>query len=343
MNAILIPAYKPDYKLVELCRQLLTHDDLRLVVVDDGSGPEFKDVFDALDERVKLISYPVNKGKGGALKTGIKYIYENMPQCERLVTADADGQHTYEDIQKVIAESVSNPGALVLGGRRFDDKNVPFRSRAGNAITRVVFRLASGLNVYDTQTGLRGFDRKGMELFMDVAGDRYEYEMNMLLKAAEEDMPVKEVTIKTVYLEENKSSHFNALKDSFRIYKCILKFAASSLLAFLIEYVLFLILHFFVVKETANIIARIISATINFYINHELVFKSKEKLWKAAIKYALLAVVILALDTLLLKLLVDTIGIPAWISKPIADTIMFFVNYPIQKRFVYKRQGTKRA
>ena len=224
MNAILIPAYKPDEKLVELCRLLLMHEDLRLVVVDDGSGEACKPIFDALDERVKLISYPVNKGKGGALKTGIRYIYNNMPDCERLVTADADGQHRYEDIRRVLEESERCPGTLVLGGRRFDESNVPLRSRAGNAITRFVYRLVSGVKVYDTQTGLRGFDREGMARFMDTYGDRYEYEINVLLEAASARMLIHEIEIKTVYIEENKSSHFNTIKDSWRIYKCIFAF-----------------------------------------------------------------------------------------------------------------------
>jgi len=224
MNAILIPAYKPDMKLVELCDALLTHEDLTLVVVDDGSGEEFKGVFASLDPRVKLITYPVNKGKGGALKTGIKYILDEKPECEFVITADADGQHRYEDIKKVIDASVERPGALVLGSRTFDESNVPARSRFGNTVTCFVFRLVSGVKLHDTQTGLRGFDRNGMQVFKDLAGDRYEYEMNVLLTAAFGGIPITESFIKTIYIEENKSSHFNPLKDSCRIYKCIFKY-----------------------------------------------------------------------------------------------------------------------
>lgn len=227
MNAILIPAYKPDMRLVDLTNLLLTHEDLRVVVVDDGSGDAFKDVFSALDERVSLISYPVNKGKGGALKTGIKYIYDNMPDCERLITADADGQHTYPDIKKVIEKSIECPGALVLGSREFDGQ-VPFRSKFGNSLTRFVFAVATGVKVQDTQTGLRGFDREGMKLFLDVPGDRYEYEINVLLVAARAKTPIHEVTIKTVYINDNESSHFNPIKDSMKIYSCIFKFAFSK-------------------------------------------------------------------------------------------------------------------
>ena len=227
MNAILIPAYKPDMRLVELTNLLLTHEDLAVVVVDDGSGESFKEVFSALDKRVHFITYPVNKGKGGALKTGIKYIYDNMPDCERLITADADGQHTYPDIKKVIEKSIECPGALVLGSREFDG-NVPFRSKFGNTLTRLVFSLATGVRVRDTQTGLRGFDRAGMKTFLDVPGDRYEYEINVLLVAARTKTPIHEVTIKTIYINENESSHFNPIKDSMKIYSCIFKFAFSK-------------------------------------------------------------------------------------------------------------------
>ena len=348
MNAILIPAYKPDEKLIALCDKLLTHEDLKLVVVDDGSGEAFKKIFDALDPRVHVISYPVNKGKGGALKTGIGYIYENMPECERLVTADADGQHRYEDIEKVIEKSVACPGTLVLGSRRFDESNVPARSRFGNAMTRGVFRLVSGVKVYDTQTGLRGFDRPLMEYFMKVRGDRYEYEMNMLLDAAERKIPIHEVTIKTVYLDENESSHFNPLKDSAKIYWCLLKyfikFIGSSLIAFTVEYVLLLLFERLFIDtgkwslEVANAVARVISATVNFTINHFFVFQSREKVQNTFVRYAVLAVTAFLVDTALLKLLNQVIGIPLAVAKPIADTTVFMLNYPIQKRFVYKAQ-----
>ena len=349
MNAILIPAYKPDEKLIELCDRLLTHDDLALVVVDDGSGKDYKKVFDALNGRVHVISYPVNRGKGGALKTGIEYIYTHLPECERLVTADADGQHRYEDIQKVIAKSVECPGSLILGSRRFDESNVPARSRFGNAMTRGVFHLVSGVKVYDTQTGLRGFDRPLMENFMHVKGDRYEYEMNMLLDAAQRKVPIQEVTIKTVYLDENESSHFNPLKDSARIYWCLLKyfvkFVASSLIAFSIEYVLVLVFNALFVKTgnwsltAANIVARVISASVNFVINHFFVFRSREKLQNTFVRYAALAVVAAALDTALLNLLKKVLHIPLGIAKPIADTTVFLLNYPMQKRFVYKAKN----
>mgnify|MGYP004620103303 CR=1 FL=1 len=338
MNAILIPAYKPDDKLVALTDQLLTHDDLKLVVVDDGSGEAFRPVFEALDKRVTLISYPDNKGKGGALKTGIRYIMDHMPECERLVTADADGQHRYADIRRVLDKSEEMPGALVLGSRAFDG-DVPLRSRFGNAMTRQVFAIASGVKVRDTQTGLRGFDRDGMRLFVDVPGDRYEYEINMLLTAARAEMPIYEVTIETVYLNDNESSHFNPLKDSLRIYACILKFACSSLICFGIDYVLFQLLRTFIpVTWVSNLLARIVSASVNFTLNKKLVFKGNEKTLPAVLKYAALAVFIYLIDTAILTLLYEKLGWSRYVVKIISGVLGYLISFPVQGRIVYRKQ-----
>ena len=338
MNAILIPAYKPDDKLVALTDQLLTHDDLKLVVVDDGSGEAFRPVFEALDKRVTLISYPDNKGKGGALKTGIRYIMDHMPECERLVTADADGQHRYADIRRVLDKSEEMPGALVLGSRAFDG-DVPLRSRFGNAMTRQVFAIASGVKVRDTQTGLRGFDRDGMRLFVDVPGDRYEYEINMLLTAARAEMPIYEVTIETVYLNDNESSHFNPLKDSLRIYACILKFACSSLICFGIDYVLFQLLRTFIpLTWVSNLLARIVSASVNFTLNKKLVFKGNEKTLPAVLKYAALAVFIYLIDTAILALLYEKLGWSRYVVKIISGLLGYLISFPVQGRIVYRKQ-----
>lgn len=338
MNAILIPAYKPDDKLVALTDQLLTHDDLKLVVVDDGSGEAFRPVFEALDKRVTLISYPDNKGKGGALKTGIRYIMDHMPECERLVTADADGQHRYADIRRVLDKSEEMPGALVLGSRAFDG-DVPLRSRFGNAMTRQVFAIASGMKVRDTQTGLRGFDRDGMRLFVDVPGDRYEYEINMLLTAARAEMPIYEVTIETVYLNDNESSHFNPLKDSLRIYACILKFACSSLICFGIDYVLFQLLRTFIpLTWVSNLLARIVSASVNFTLNKKLVFKGNEKTLPAVLKYAALAVFIYLIDTAILALLYEKLGWSRYVVKIISGLLGYLISFSVQGRIVYRKQ-----
>ena len=215
-TALIIPAYKPGKELLTLLARFQDDATFLPIVVDDGSGEDFKTIFGALPPGVTLLRHPVNRGKGAALKTALNYVLEDCPDCAFAVTADADGQHRYEDILRVCATAYDHPDALVLGSRKFEGE-VPLRSRLGNGITRHVFSIASGVKVYDTQTGLRAFVREAVKRFAEVPGDRYEYEINMLLTAAQSGMPVMEHWIETVYLDDNASSHFNPFRDSFKI------------------------------------------------------------------------------------------------------------------------------
>jgi len=307
-TALIIPAYKPDMKMIDLLKLFEKNEDFIPVVVDDGSGEAYENVFQAIPEGVEVLRHEVNRGKGAALKTAIKHVLEEVPQCEFAVTADADGQHKYEDILRVVEEAHLHPQHLILGSRAFDG-NVPFRSRFGNAMTRQVFAIASGAKVRDTQTGLRAFGREAMQSFIDVPGERYEYEINMLLHAARNNIKILEVTIETIYIDDNASSHFNPIKDSLKIYACILKFAASSLIAFGVETVVLLLMNWLTAglgEETSllvsAVVARLLSSMVNFFINRSVVFCGNEKIAASAVKYAILALGVFAGNYLLLYL-----------------------------------------
>ncbi len=343
-TALIIPAYKPAKELLALLDQFEPNADFVPVVVDDGSGAEFEPIFSALKPNVKLLRHPQNRGKGAALKTAFEYVLNQLPECALAVTADADGQHRYQDILRVCEQAEANPGALVLGSRRFEGP-VPLRSRFGNGVTRKVFSVASGVSVYDTQTGLRAFGREGLRTFLDVPGDRYEYEINMLLTAAQGGMPILEVWIETVYLDDNASSHFNPFRDSLKIYLCILKFCASSLLAFGIDYVLALILKGLTRAWPASlslnfsvIVARVVSASVNFAVNRRVVFKGNEKLGKALVKYFALAVVILGLNLAMMHLLTGW-GVSFALAKIIVEVTLFVLNFVVQGKFVFRKKN----
>lgn len=218
---ILIPAYKPNMKMIELTETLLNEGYI-ITVVDDGSGEEFKEVFSSLNSKVKLLTHEVNKGKGCAMKTGFAYILENYPESQGVITVDADGQHLPEDIQKVKEKMLKNKNKIVIGSRLFKGE-VPLRSRFGNSVTKFVFAVVSGLRLEDTQTGLRGIPYSLLKEMLSLEGERYEYEMNMLMYIAKKKIPLVEVPIETVYIEDNASSHFNTIKDSAKIYKAIFK------------------------------------------------------------------------------------------------------------------------
>ena len=218
---ILIPAYEPDNKLFNLVNEL-SIENTNIVVIDDGSGLSYKEIFDKCKEHANVISYETNKGKGYAIKTGLQYIKDNYKEPYIVVTMDSDGQHRVSDAKKLIKEIDINEKILILG-KRIRNNSTPLRSKIGNSITRFIYRMTTGLDVYDTQSGLRVFNNTLVDYLIDIEGNRFEYEMNVLLKCAINKIKIKEVEIETIYIDNNSGSHFNTIKDSYRIYKDIIK------------------------------------------------------------------------------------------------------------------------
>jgi glycosyltransferase involved in cell wall biosynthesis len=225
---VLVPAYQPGDPLLGFLTELrAAAPDVHVVVVDDGSAPAAAPVLAAVaDLGCTLLRHPVNRGKGAALKTGFRYIAEAFPGQE-VVCADADGQHSVPDVLRVAAH-VRRTGHMVLGVRRFAGR-VPLRSRVGNTVTQVLFRAVTGRGVQDTQTGLRAYPADLLGWLLSVPGERFEYEMSVLLQAARTGHPIDEVVIATTYLDDNASSHFGVVSDSVRIYWPLVRYVASSL------------------------------------------------------------------------------------------------------------------
>lgn len=333
---VLIPAYQPDARLPRLILELHRADpSTKIVVVDDGSGQKFSDIFEAsATAGAHVISYEHNRGKGYALREGFTWIRDvagDSPEC--VVTADADGQHTLNDIFRV-GRTCTDTGKSVLGVREFVG-HVPARSRIGNTATSALFWLATGWKLKDTQTGLRAFPVALLPALLEVQGDRYEYELRVLLHLAKFRHPVTQISIETIYEAGNPTSHFRPLQDSARIWAPLLKFAASSGVATVIDYVLVLVLNaltgalFFPV-----IAARLVSASVNFAMNRRVFEATGVPLRRSALRYAALAVAVIAGSYTMLAVLTG-IGMPLWIAKIIADTTMYLVSYSAQSRYVF--------
>jgi len=333
---VLIPAYQPDARLPRLILELHRADpSTKIVVVDDGSGQKFSDIFEAsATAGAHVISYEHNRGKGYALREGFTWIRDvagDSPEC--VVTADADGQHTLNDIFRV-GRTCTDTGKSVLGVREFVG-HVPARSRIGNTATSALFWLATGWKLKDTQTGLRAFPVALLPALLEVQGDRYEYELRVLLHLAKFRHPVTQIPIETIYEAGNPTSHFRPLQDSARIWAPLLKFAASSGVATIIDYVLVLVLNaltgalFFPV-----IAARLVSASVNFAMNRRVFEATGVPLRRSALRYAALAVAVVAGSYTMLAVLTG-IGMPLWIAKIIADTTMYLVSYSAQSRYVF--------
>ena len=336
-----VPSYEPDNYLASTVGQLMDNG-LEVVVIDDGSGEAYASFFDALPDTVHVISYPVNRGKGHALKQGFAYLYERYGCDCTVVTVDSDGQHRIPDVLAVLERAEATPDRLILGSR-YLEKSAPLRSRFGNGVTRAVYRLVAGVGVHDTQTGLRAFDGGLLEGMLDIPGERYEYEMNVLLTCPRRHVKIDEVRIDAVYLDNNSRSHFRALADSFKIYKNIFKFAASSFIGFLMDLAVYSLLLLLqpTLGETvglvvANVGARLVSATVNYTLNRRYVFHSRGSVIKSAAGYALLAVGILVGNTLVLSLLVNVCRITPVIAKLLTEIVFFFLSWLIQKLYIFR-------
>lgn len=342
---VIIPAYKPDEKLLGTLTSLAKTGFKKILVIDDGSGTDFEPIF----EQVKtipeciLLRHEVNKGKGAALKTAFRYFLDNLSDMEGVVTADADGQHLTKDIVAT-AEKMLKTGKVVLGCRDFSQKDVPPRSRTGNRITSAVFKIFFGMKISDTQTGLRAFPGKYLPSILTADGDRYEYETNMLFLMNKQNIPYDEVKIATVYIEENKSSHFRVVRDSIRIYSLIIKYLFSAVAAVVVDLGVFtavnvsgLFAFMFPYELVApKIIARILSSLCNYTMNAKFVFKDKMNK-STLVKYYILAVVQLAVNTAALTLISHLIDLSnlKWLET-ILDFAVQMIIYPISFRIQHK-------
>ena len=345
--SLIIPAYKPDEKLLTTLNDAKNAGFNDILVVDDGSGSEFEEIFKSVTELsfCTLLRHPKNKGKGAALRTAFTYFLENRKEGLGVITADADGQHLTKDILSV-AEKMIETNHIVLGCRDFTAPQVPPRSKFGNRCTIGVFRLFFGMKISDTQTGLRAFPTSVLPDLIAIEGDRYEFETNMLFFMSRNSTPFEEVVIDTVYIDDNSSSHFRVIRDSLRIYGLIIKYLFSSVGAMLIDNLAFFLLKQFpfitiaAIPQTfpAAFLARVISSLVNYYVNAKVVFADVANK-KTLAKYYILAAVQIAVSAavvfLLEKLLFVNLAIISTVIKMIVDTLLFFISFRIQHKWVF--------
>lgn len=349
---LIIPAYEPDERLIDLVQDIREVQWDSVIIVNDGSSEEYNSIFGKVKEILEpiggiVLSHEVNMGKGRALKTAFKYVLDNYPEAIGVVTADSDGQHTVECISKIKESLMRNRNALVLGVRDFDADGIPWKSEFGNKLTMRVLQYVSGIKVSDTQTGLRGIPRNFLESLVDLQGERFEYEMRMLLESVGR-FPIVEEKIQTIYDSvENHQTHFNPIRDSIKIYKVLgfkfLVYILASLSSSVLDIILFTVFCY-LMKESnislyvalSTIVARVISATYNFMINYKKVFKSEEKFSNSALKYAGLAVLQMTCSAIVTTFLVWLFsGCAEVIIKVVVDTVLFFVSYKIQQKYIF--------
>ncbi len=347
---VIVPSFNPDEKLYHTIVGLREAGFEDILLVNDGSKAECLHYFEACDafDEVTLLCHEVNRGKGAALKTAIAYAMEHRPEIIGAVTADGDGQHRPEDILACAEAMRKQKDHLILGVRDFTSPEVPPRSKFGNSMTSFVFRTGVGLKIKDTQTGLRALPRQWFDVLLQTKGDRYEYETNMLLDMKRVGIPFEQVTIQTVYIDENATSHFHPIRDSLRIYSQILKFCAGSLAATLVDYLAFYLISLLTAGMlgklwilVATVAARVLSSLVNFTWNRKIAFHSGRSIGSSLLRYYCLAIPQMLASAGLLQLLTMLIGksyLPlVTVLKIAVDTTLFFLSYRIQKYWVFKK------
>lgn len=336
----LIPAYKPGPSVVNIVLELIRSDLFqKVVVVNDGSDSEYEAIFNALEdmEGVETLRHYINMGKGAALKTGLNHIacfYSDAVGC---VTLDADGQHLVEDVTKIASQLIENPHHLILGSREFL-KDVPFRSRFGNLLTRRVMHLVGGLNLRDTQTGLRGIPKQFYRKLLKLKTTGYDFELDMLLKARENNISIKEVAIQTVYIDENKSSHFNPVLDSMRIYFVFIRFFSTSIIAAIIDNGIFAIAYIFYPSILfAQIIGRIFSICFHYTMNKNAVFKSTDPDIYAFPKYIFFVIIFGIVGYVFINFIVLKFHTAPIAAKFIVETVLYVMSFVVSREIIFKQ------
>ncbi len=339
---IIVPTLDPDEEIMENFVNELQKEFSHILVVNDGSNKSHDKFFSKLEKNgIEVIKHYKNYGKGRGLKNAFNYLLNKYNSIKGVVTCDCDGQHSVKDIKKCAEKVLEEPKKLILGVRDFDKDNVPPKSKFGNKITRGIFKIFIGLEISDTQTGLRGLSKELMETFLTTDGERYEYETNMLIECKNKDIEIKEVGIETIYLNSNANSHFNPLKDSIMIYKLFFKYFLAAASSFILDIILFI--SFFGVLDinskilAATILSRVVSSIYNYIINSNLVFKNMTI--KTLSKYYLLAIIEMFTSGCFVTWLYGLLNINVLIIKILVDFIIWIINLYIQRVYVFKGEN----
>lgn len=338
-TVILIPAYEPDKLLLQVLEGLRA-EGLPCLVVDDGSGPDYAEIFQQARAMAEVVGYPENRGKGGALKFGMTYIRSSMPRFRYFITADADGQHAVEDILRV-RDLLREKGGMVLGSRSFSGK-VPLRSIMGNGLSRFNYAVAGTYYLRDNQAGLRGFEVKDIPWLCSIPGHHYDYEINTLMYAAKRCFPIHELEMRTIYIEGNCRSHFRTVVDTLRLHRIILLASVPSLLALAARILCFFLLLRFLtprvwLPDLALAVSGLAGAILSFGLNaavFQLRVGASLRVTGLRVGMTLLR---LCLQQLFFALFFHLLGLPTALSLFFAILLTAALEYVTLKRLASPR------
>jgi len=354
-SAVIIPALNPTPNLVEFVYDLLETGVPCVIVVNDGCDSSFNDTFNQLKKinKCTVLEHEVNRGKGRALKTAFTYFTKNSSYLDGVVTADADGQHAIDDICNICERLSITYGSLILGVRNFNESNVPKRSYIGNTVTSCIFKLLYNSNLNDTQTGLRGIPKKELSWILQLKGERYDFEINMLINAKRNNINLETIPIQTLYFENNSGSHYSTIKDSIPIFLKLLsgliQYSGSTIVSSLLDISAFFILNTIVLSALpaalriliCTAIARLISSICNYTMNRKCIFSDTGKVTRSALRYYILCICLMMTSYGLVYTVSLYWKVNESFIKLIIDFILGFLSYEVQLRWVFQNKNNE--
>ncbi len=349
---IVIPSLEPDDKLVPYINELLSAGIKEIIVVNDGSSEKCNEIFNTIGKlsQCHVLTHDINRGKGAAIKTALKFYRENYSEFGGVITVDADGQHSVKDVLRISETMDEHPDSFVLGCRDFGE-NTPSKSLFGNRVTSVFMRLLYGISLKDTQTGLRGIPDFMIDGLLNVRGTRYEYELNMLIHAKGNSIPFVTIPIETIYFDNNSGSHYRPVVDSVRIFVRVLngliQFSASAICSAAIDIGIYSILTTAIASHLplfwmlfiSFISARAISSAVNFALNRRLPSSQNKSISDTIPKYYTLVILQMAVSFICIWRLCE-LGFDEIAVKIIVDCLLGLISYQIQLRWVFRDKNS---
>lgn len=350
-GVLVIPSLNPDERLVAVVDGVKDYFD-DIIVVNDGSDDDafFMQIKSVLGEKLHYLIHEKNRGKGSALKTAFSY-YKTSGLINRyygVITADGDGQHSTSDIimlDKNLGEN--HVRALHIGIRDLSSKVMPFRSKFGNKINAFLFRYMYGVKVQDTQSGLRAMSNDTIDWLIRLRGERFEYEMQMLIGTKDAKVRIIEHPIETKYEEQHKS-HFKTISDSYRVTKVLFsgmaKFIFAALIAGIFDIGLFYFIDYVIIGNRlfasislliSTVVSRTVSSIANFFVNRFITFAGKKASKSSVLRYYALWLGQMASSYGLVLLISSLLGGGEIFVKLFVDLVLSLLSYKIQQVWVF--------
>ncbi len=210
--AIVIPVYNHGTRISDVVRKASVLD-CPVFVVDDGSSDNTADMLSSMNG-ITVLTHQHNLGKGAALRTGFKAARQT---CDWAITLDADGQHKPEDVENLLQAVTSDQRPIIIGKRQgMDGEHVPWTSKFGRKFSNFWVWMSGGPLVSDSQSGFRLYPLPEA-LDLAVRARRFQFEVEILVKAHQQGIPILEAPVQVVYQKgTERISHFHPWKDFLR-------------------------------------------------------------------------------------------------------------------------------